>query len=134
MSTPATSPQVEIVTRIYEAFGRGESDAALPYVSADFVVIEDDALPWGGRYEGREGVAEFVRRLVGAIQPAVTPAAIFQSGDHVVQFGRNRGTVRHNGAMFDIPECHVWTFRGDTIVRAHFFADSQTVLAALAGD
>jgi hypothetical protein len=42
--------------------------------------------------------------------------------------GRSRGTIRANGASYDIPECHVWTFRGDKVATV----GSDSILELLA--
>ena len=52
------------------------------------------------------------------------------TGD-VVQVGRTAGTVRSNGAAFDIPECHIWTVRNGLVVEARFYIDSASMLEAL---
>ena len=57
---------------------------------------------------------------------------MFAAGDRVVQHGRTRGTVRANGAAFDIPECHIWTVRDGRVLAAEFFIDSAQMLAAIA--
>jgi hypothetical protein len=122
---------IETVRRIYDAFARGDLDAVMDECAADVVVAQDPALPWGGRYVGRDGIAEFASKLVGTIDSAVDTEQLFQAGDHVVQQGRTKGTVRHNGAAFDIAECHVWTVRDDVVVNADFYIDSQAMLAAI---
>lgn len=131
MSEPGSDPHVAIVRAIYDASARGDMDAALAHCADDVTVVEDEALPWGGRYRGRSGLREFMERLQREIAPELEPEAIFRSGHHVVQYGRNRGTVRTTGASLDIAECHVWTFDGDRVVEVRFFADSPATLAAL---
>lgn len=126
-----SDPRVAAVRAIYDASGRGDVEAALQHCSDDIVVVEDAALPWGGRYVGREGLATFTERLMREIVPGLEPLAIFRAGNHVVQYGRNRGTVRRTGVPFDIAECHIWTFAGEQVVEARFFADSSATLAAL---
>ena len=110
------------VRRIYDAFARGDLDA---------VITQDPALPWGGHYVGRDGIAEFASKLVGTIDSKVDTEQLFEAGDHVVQQGRTKGTVRRNGAPFDIPECHVWTLRDGVVAKAEFYIDSPAMLAAL---
>ena len=127
MSTP-----IELVERIYEASATGDLDALVAVAAPDLVIQQDPALPWGGRYEGPSGVVEFFHRLAGTIDTAVTTEALFAAGDQVIQFGRSRGTVRSNGATYDIPECHVWTIAGDKVTDVRFFIDTASMLEALA--
>ncbi len=122
---------VAIVQRLYEAFLAVDFEAITALVADDVVLTQDPALPWGGRYVGRDGIAEFGLRLAGTIESAVTHEQLFQAGDHVVQQGRTKGTVRANRAAFDIPECHLFTLQDDRIVEMQFFIDSKAMLAAL---
>jgi ketosteroid isomerase-like protein len=61
----------------------------------------------------------------------VTIEAVFEADGEVIQFGHTRGTVRDNGATFDIPEVHRWTINNDKAVAAHFAIDSAAMLDAL---
>jgi hypothetical protein len=122
---------IEIVRRIYDAFARGDLDAVMGECAADVVIAQDPALPWGGRYVGRDGIAEFASKLVATIDSAVDTEQLFQAGAQVVQHGRTKGTVRRNGVAFDIAECHVWTLCDDVVVNADFYIDSQAMLTVI---
>src|SRR5664280_1094647 len=100
---------IEIINELYAAFAARDVDRILELCDPDCVVQQDDALPWGGRYEGLDGVATFGLALGGTVDSVVTSDGLFEAGDRVIQFGRSRGTVLANGAVFDIPEVHVWT-------------------------
>ena len=47
------------------------------------------------------------------------------------QCGRTRGTVRANGAAFDVGEVHIWTVRDGKVVAAHFAIDTEAMLDAI---
>ena len=126
-----TATALEVVTAIYDAFARRDLEAVLALTSPDIVVTQDPALPWGGRFEGHDGLGRFVMALLGSIDSAVTVEAIFQAGDQVVQYGRTAGTVRSTGAAFDIPECHVWRVEDGVAVEAQYFIESAAMLEAL---
>jgi hypothetical protein len=104
----------------------------LRHADPDVVLRQDERLPWGGRYVGRDGVAEFALKLATTVDTAVTPEQLFEAGDTVIQVGRSRGAVRSNGARYDIPECHVWTFRGDKVVDVEMYIQSEKILELLA--
>lgn len=123
---------IEVVAQAYEALARADLDGFLGLVHSDVVLTQDDALPWGGRHVGYDGVTHFAMSLVGTIESAVSTEALFQAGDNVIQYGRTRGTVRTSGASFDIPECHVWTVRHGLVTEMAFFIDTGAMLAALA--
>lgn len=126
------SSPIELVERIYRASATSDLDTLVAMAGPDLVIEQDPALPWGGRYEGPSGVVEFFRRLAGTVDTGVTTEALFAAGDQVIQFGRSRGTVRSNGAPYDIPECHMWTITGDKVAHVSFFIDTASMLEALA--
>jgi ketosteroid isomerase-like protein len=122
---------IEIIQELYEAFATDDLDRVLKLCDPDCVVTQDDALPWGGRHEGLDGVATFGALLGGAINSVVTSNELFEAGDRVIQYGRSHGTVLSNGATFDMPEVHVWTLRGGRVTAAEFYADTPAMLRAL---
>jgi len=127
------SDPLAIVRHAYECLRAGDLDGVLELLADEVVLTQDPALPWGGRFVGRDGVATFAITLAATIESAVTVEALFRAGDAVVQYGRTAGTVRATGVAFDIPECHVWTVRDGTVVTMDFFIDSAAMLEALGG-
>jgi uncharacterized protein len=122
---------IETIRELYAAFAAKGLDRILELCDPDCVVIQDDALPWGGRYEGLDGVATFGLALGGTVDSVVTADGLFEAGDRVIQFGRSRGTVLANGAVFDMPEVHVWTLRNGMVTAAEFYTDTHAMLDAL---
>lgn len=120
-----------LVEGVYTAYATGDLEAMLAISSPSIVLTQDYALPWGGRFEGHQGVADFFLGLVGAIDSQVTPEALFAAGSTVIQYGRTRGTVRESGTTFDIPECHVFTIEDGEIASVDFYIDSSAMLDAL---
>lgn len=133
MSSTPSATALEVVASAYEALGGEDPDAFLALLDDDVVLTQDPALPWGGRFEGRDGVATFAITLVGEIESAVAIEALFQAGDRVVQYGRTRGTTRTSGTAFDIPECHIWTVRDGRVTEMAFYIDTAAMLEALSG-
>lgn len=122
---------VEVVRAIYEAMAERDLNRLLELIDPECVVTQDPALPWGGRHVGHDGFGQFALTLTGTIDSAVTIEALFAADSEVVQFGRTKGTVRANGATFDIPEVHRWTVRDGRAVSAHFAIDTEAMLRAL---
>jgi ketosteroid isomerase-like protein len=122
---------LELVKAMYEAMARADIEWIMAHTSPEVTITQDPALPWGGHHVGHDGLADFALTLVGTIESAVTIDNIFQAGDHVVQHGRTKGTVRATGVAFDIAECHVWTIRDGLAVAGEFYIDSEAMLAAL---
>ena len=125
-----TTPR-EVVERIYQAFAEKDLEVITKLASPDIVVVQDPALPWGGRYEGIEAMGEFMMKLIGAIDSKVTIEELYDAGNRVVQYGRTAGTVRATGERFDIAECHIWRVEDGKAVQAEYFIDSTAMLAAL---
>jgi len=122
---------IEIIRELYEAFATDGLDRVLALCDRQCVVTQDEALPWGGRHQGLDGVATFGALLGGTIRSVVTSDELFEAGDRVIQYGRSRGTVLANGASFDMPEVHVWTLRDGKVTAAEFYIDTRAMLRAL---
>ncbi|MDQ1384040.1 MAG: uncharacterized protein QOG65_1419 [Actinomycetota bacterium] len=131
MTQPHDHPDIAVVRSIYAAMTARDFAALFSYLAADVVITQDPALPWGGRHVGHDGFATFGLTLSENIDSAVEIEAIFVADGDVFQFGRTRGTVRANGASFDIPEVHRWTLRDGKAVTGHFAIDTEAMLAAL---
>ena len=132
MSVHADSP-LDVVQAIYSAMAGRDIERLFTLVDPECVITQDPALPWGGRHVGHDGFAEFALTLTGTIDSAVTTEAMFLADDEVIQVGRTRGTVRANGAAFDVPEVHRWVIRNGLATSAHFAIDTPAMLAALEG-
>jgi ketosteroid isomerase-like protein len=126
------SDDVAVVEAIYAAMAASDLTALFDRLDPTIVVVQDDRLPWGGRYVGHDGFAAFGLLLRQHIESAVTTDAIFSADRDVVQMGRTRGTVIATGTPFDIPEVHRWTVRDGRAVGAHFSIDTVAMLRALA--
>jgi ketosteroid isomerase-like protein len=127
-----TNENIEVITQIYEAFARQDLEDLLTLVDPDCVVTQDASLPWGGRHVGHDGVTALALSLLGSTDSAVIVESLFEADGQVIQCGRSKGTVRANGAAFDIPEVHIWTLKDGKVVAAHFAIDTPAMLAALA--
>jgi ketosteroid isomerase-like protein len=90
---------VQVVKDVYAAFGRGDVPAVLGAMTADIEWFEAEGMPYGGRYQGPQAVAE---NVLGPITTdiegfTVTPQEYVASGDSVVSIGRYTGTGRRPG-------------------------------------
>jgi ketosteroid isomerase-like protein len=122
---------IDTIRRVYEAMKARDADVMQRLFADDISVWQSPELPWGGEYEGHDGVFTFFLTLVEHIESQVTTESLFAAGDHVVQTGRTRGAVRANGASFDIPEVHVWELRDGKVVRYQSYIDTPAMLEAL---
>jgi len=122
---------LEVVQAIYAAMGAKDFDALFPLLHPDIVVTQDPRLPWGGRHVGHDGFATFGITLSSTIDSAVAVDAIFEADGEVIEMGHTRGTVKANGASFDIAEVHRWRITDGLATQAHFAIDTPAMLAAL---
>lgn len=128
----AITTPVDTVNQLYAAFAAQDVEGALALLHPEILITEDPALPWGGRFEGKDRAVEFFLGLVGNIESTVTAAAVYAAGDRVVQYGRTAGTVVATGAEFDVAECHIFGFRDGLVAELAIHIDSEAMLAALA--
>jgi ketosteroid isomerase-like protein len=122
---------IETVRAIYAAMGAGDITRLFECIAPDCVIVQDERLPWGGRFVGHEGFATFGLRLRENIASTVTTTAMFSADGDVIQVGRTAGSTIGSGTPFDVDEVHRWTIRDGSAVAAHFSIDTPAMLAAL---
>jgi uncharacterized protein len=128
------SEKTELLARTYRAMAEGDVETVLALIDPSITIAQAQELPWGGRYEGIDGFAEFFGKLRGTISSKVEVEQIFEAGDHVVEVGRTRGTVNATGAEFDVAEVHIWELRDGKAVSFRAYIDTPAMLAALETD
>jgi ketosteroid isomerase-like protein len=129
--TDRADHNVATIRRVYDAMQARDASAMQELFAEGIEVRQSSELPWGGEYEGHDGAFTFFLNLVDHIESQVTTESMFAAGDHVVQTGRTRGTVRANDASFDVPEVHVWELRDGKVVAFHAYIDTPAMLEAL---
>jgi uncharacterized protein len=122
---------IATIGRVYDAMKARDTSPMQELFAGDVKVRQSPELPWGGDYEGLDGAFTFFLKLVEHIESQVTTESLFAAGDHVVQTGRTRGTVRANGASFDVAEVHVWELRDGKVVGFQAYIDTPAMLDAL---
>jgi ketosteroid isomerase-like protein len=125
---------VEVVTGIYEAFGRGDVPAVLEAI-ADVEWHEAEGLPYGGVYHGGEAVFQ---NVFGPITQdvtgfAATPEEFIASGNAVAVVARYTGTGKATGKHLDVPVVHVWHVREGKIAKFQQFVDTAKFLEVVPG-
>jgi ketosteroid isomerase-like protein len=130
---PATvSENAAVVARVYDAFSQGDVATLFDIFHPAGTITQSSRLPWGGVYEGHEGLGLFLGRLTGAIRSSVeTERFIDDEAGHVVAIGRTRGQVLATGRPFDVPEVHVWTVGDGKITRFEAYIDTAMMREAL---
>ena len=123
---------VEIVRRAFEAYNRGDLDAAVADFAPDSEYIASGAVPGGrGVYRGPEGYKRFVAWLRDEFEDArVEVDAITDAGDQVLVSVTTRGRGRQSGVEASWNVWQVWTLRDGKIVGGLGFTSRAEALEA----
>jgi len=129
---------VELVQRVYAAFGRGDIPAVLAAFDAQIEWREAEGNPYepsGQAWIGPDAVLERLFKRIGAEWDgfAAHPKTFHDAGDVVVVEGRYTGTYKFTGKALDAQLCHVWTIRNGKVARFQQFVDTaqlQDVIGA----
>ena len=122
---------VQIISSLYEAFSRRDMQALLALLDPQIEVRQTALLPWGGTYQGYEGIMSFATRLLEHLDSQVEPEEFVEANDAVVAIGRTRGRVRANDREFDVRIVHVWTVKEGKALRFEAYIDTPKMLQAL---
>lgn len=124
------SRYIDIVMTGYEAFNRGDVDAALavlhPEIEWHTYIVPG---PGGGTYRGHDGVRELwsdARRVFGEFKNI--PERLFEQGDRIVAFVRVEGVGRESGAPVEARIAHLYTFRDGKVSCVESFEDREEAL------
>jgi uncharacterized protein len=79
---------------MYDAYKRKDLEAILGLLETEIEIYQTTAVPWGGRYRGREGTQQFLGRLMAHVDSVVEIEELFDAGERVVEIGRSLGWVK----------------------------------------
>lgn len=126
-----STPSVQIIRNLYDAFARGDVAAVLGAMSPDIVWNEAEHFPYadGNPYVGPDAVARgvFARCVSEWDGFAVKPEEFLDAGDTVVVLGRYLGTFKATGRPQHTQFVHVWRTAGGKVVRFQQYADTLGV-------
>jgi len=119
----------DIVTAIYDAFGRGDISAVLGAFHPQIQWREAENFHYadGNPYLGPQAVVEGVlQRLAADVADfAVRPEQFVEGGETVVVEGRYRGRMKATGKPVDAQFAHVWQVRDGKVVRFQQYTDTK---------
>jgi uncharacterized protein len=122
---------LETVSKIYEALNKKDLPFMLSAVDPQITVSQTDELPWGGNYQGVEGLKNFLAKLLQHTDSKVTVDEYFEAGNQVVAIGRSAGEVRGGQTKFDVRVVHIWTINEGKIIRFEPYIDTPAMLKVL---
>ena len=127
---------VQVVSGVYDAFGRGDVEAVLAQM--------DRAIEWneaehylyadGNPYVGPQAILEgvFARLMADWEGYTVTPEELLDAGDRVVGLGTYTGTYNATGREVRAQFAHVWGVRGGKVVSFQQYTDTKQFADAVA--
>jgi len=128
---------VDIIKRMFEAFGRGDIPAVLGMFSEDIEFqspvtrVEHVEISWSHPRRGREQVAQYFKELAEKVQPEPFEVlGTIAQGDKVVVEGRNRGRVKSTGRTYEHDWVMIFTLREGKITSFRHYYDTADVSAA----
>lgn len=122
----------DLVRSAWEAFGRGDIDAAVSTTGDSAQIVLPDSLPWGGTYTGPDGFKEMILKFLSEFEE-VDPAPqefLEADGDHVVVTVQGVGKTKSGN---DLSGNSIWLYKIDDgkITGAEFYGDTATAVEAL---
>jgi len=129
-SSPATTdPDVALVLRAYEAFERGDIEAAVADLHPEVEWIEPDDFPMGGRRVGRAAVAEYLRASRAAWAELRSEPIASRRGTDIVVVHHVVGRLA-DGTPNEATVADVFTAANGQVVRMQAYADPADVPGA----
>ena len=123
----------EAVKTGWDAFARGDLDAAVSTTSDSAEIVIPESLPWGGTYTGPDGFKEMIGKFLSQFEEVdPTPQTFLEAeDDHVVVTVRGVGKTKSGN---DLSGDSIWLYRVDDgkIEHAEFYGDTATAVEALA--
>ena len=116
----------------WDAFGKGDIDAAVATTSDSAEIVIPDSLPWGGTYTGPAGFKEMIGKFLSNFD-TVSPAPqefLEADGGHVVVTVKGVGTTKSGN---ELSGDSIWLYKVDDgkIEHAEFYGDTATAVKAL---
>jgi uncharacterized protein len=116
----------------YDAFNRGDFDAAFSTADPDIQLITTDRITNPGTYRGVEEVTQFFTDLFEPFEEVVSePERFFERGHQIVVFVVVRSRPRGSYAVVENRIGHLWTMRGGKVIRFQIFPERMKALEAI---
>ncbi len=130
-------PKIEVVQRMYEAFGRGDVEAILAELDDDVDWVagseaRNPTAPWFGSYQTKGEVPRFFKEIGSTIDVTEFTPLAFASNEHDVMVAvRWAYTVKSTGKSASVHMQHWFRFAGDKITFVRTLEDTDQSATAL---
>ncbi len=123
---------VDVIEGAWEAFAKGNLEAAVAPAADDAEIRIPETLPFGGTYRGPDGFRDYVDQLLASFGDfKATPEKVLGADDdHVVVVARTSGRTR-DGERFEGRSAWIYRLRDGRIVEVEAFTDTAQLLDLL---
>ncbi len=123
---------VDVIESAWKAFRKGDIERVLDYYADSAKVAGPESLPWGGTYEGPEGMRTFLAKALEYYTEfkSVPEKVLGADDNHVIVVARNTGRTKA-GTRIDHEVVWIYQLRDGAITYAEVFGDTAAVLEAL---
>ena len=132
-TSTATRSNVDLIERLYDAFGRGDIATVLDAYDEQIEWTSAEGAAYPGTFVGKEAVLTNIFARLGSEWDGfrAEPTEYLDAGDQVVALGRYSGTYKATGRSMNAAFAHVWTLRDGRIMRYRQYVDSRKMAEAL---
>jgi ketosteroid isomerase-like protein len=135
------SDNVTIVREFFDTLGRGDLPGVIEFVGEEVdwqspvTRTHPPEIPWSWVRRTKQEVASFFKELGQNVKPeGFELFKISSEDDRVVVEGKNRGTVRKNGRIYEHDWVMIFSIRENKIVRFRHYYDTADLVGAFRGD
>ena len=123
---------VDVIESAYAAFRKGDIEAVLGYFSDSAEIVAPQSLPWGGEYEGPEGMRTFLAKALEHFTEfkSVPEKVLGADDNHVIVVARTSGKTK-SGTRVENEVVWIYQLRDGAVTSAHVFSDTAELLEAL---
>jgi hypothetical protein len=128
----AEAHHVQVLIEQYQAIMRGDVAAILASMTEDveMEVIGPPALPWSGRWKGRDNVLAALGSNLSTIESHhLEVQSVTAQGDTVVVVAREQGVYLPSGRPYEVHWVQLFTFANGQLKRFREIIDSGSVLS-----
>jgi ketosteroid isomerase-like protein len=121
---------LDAVRSVYDAWGRGDFQGSPDVYDPLAVLVQGEGFPDKGAHLGIEGIRKYTRGFLEAWERITIEAdELIEAGDSVIAAVVQRGVGQGSGAPAEFRYFHVWTFRGDRVIRLETVRERAQALA-----
>ncbi len=121
------SKEVEVVNKMFQAFGTGNMEALKLTLSdtSVWVYYGSDLIPYSGTYKGKEEVVRFIGNIVSSVDILdFKVEQIISNGKTVVVLGSEKQKIKKNSKILEQNWVQVYTVENGLITKMDEYANT----------